>query len=81
MPTRVPPFVAAALAAAAVIAIFAEAPAPSVLLAVITLPVALYAVLVAPTFATPIGLAAAVAAVGVVGYWIYALISVLSRGV
>ena len=80
MPTRLPLFIAAALAAAAVISTFAEAPALSVLLAVVTLPVALYSALGAPRLLVPFALAAAVAAVGVVGYWIYALISVLSKG-
>jgi hypothetical protein len=59
---------------------FAGAPAVSVLLAVVTLPVALYAALGAPTVAVPLALAAAAAAVGVVGYWIYALISAISNG-
>jgi hypothetical protein len=72
-------FVAAALAAAAVTSTFAEAPALSVLLAVVTLPVALYAAFAAPRFAVPLALAAAVVAVGVVGYWIYALVSLLAK--
>jgi hypothetical protein len=78
--TTVPLFVAAALAVVAVSLTFAEAPALSVFLAVVTLPVALYAALAAPRFAVPLALAAAVAAVGVVGYWIYVLISAISKG-
>jgi hypothetical protein len=76
----VPLFVAAALAAVAVSLTFAEAPALSVLLAVVTLPVALYAALAAPRFTVPLALAAAVAAVSVIGYWIYELISAISKG-
>ena len=80
MTTPVPLLVAAALAAAAVSLTFAEEPALSVLLAVVTLPVALYAALAAPRFAVPLALVAAVVAVGVVGYWIYELISAISKG-
>ena len=80
MPTPVPLFIAVALAAAAVTCTVAEAPGMSVLLAVVTLPVALYAGLAAQRLAVLFALAAAVAAVGVVGYWIFALISVLSKG-
>jgi hypothetical protein len=78
--TPVPLFVAAALAAVAVSLTLADRPTLSVLLAVVTLPVALYAALAAPRFAVPLALAAAGAAVGVVGYWIYALISAISKG-
>ena len=80
MPTPVSLVVAAGLATAAVAATLAEAPAPSVLAAVITVPFALYAALAAPRFAVPLALTAAVAGVGVVVYWIYTLISLLSKG-
>ena len=80
MTSPVPLFVAATLAAAAVSLTFAEAPALSILLALVALPVALYAALAGPRFAVPLALAAAVAAVGVVGYWIYALITAISEG-
>jgi hypothetical protein len=72
--------IAAALATAAVTATFAEAPALSVLLAVATVPVALYAALATPPFGVPVALAAAVAGVAVVVYWIYLLLSELSKG-
>jgi hypothetical protein len=72
--------VAAGLATAAVAATLAEAPAPSVFVAVITVPFALYAALAAPRFAVPLALTAAAAGVGVVIYWIYTLISLLSKG-
>jgi hypothetical protein len=57
-----------------------EAPAVSVLLAVVTVPVALYAALATPTFGVPLALTAAVAGVAVVVYWIYLLLSELSKG-
>jgi hypothetical protein len=78
--TPVPLFVAAALAGVAISLTFAEAPALSVLLAIVTVPIALYAALAAPRLVVPFALAAAFAAVGVVGYWIYVLISVISKG-
>jgi hypothetical protein len=71
---------AVGLAAAAITATLVEAPGPSLLLALVTVPVALYAALVAPRLAVPLALTAVVAGVGVVIYWIYALISALSRG-
>jgi hypothetical protein len=76
----VPLVVAAGLATAAVAATLAEAPAAGVFAAVITVPFALYAALAAPRFAVPLALAAAVAGIGVVIYWIYTLISLLSKG-
>jgi hypothetical protein len=57
-----------------------EAPALSVLLAVVTVPVALYAALATPTFAVLLAITAAVTGVAVVAYWVYALISALSNG-
>ena len=80
VPVRVSLVVATGLATAAVAATLVEAPALSVLLAVITVPFALYAALAAPRFAVPLAVAAAVAGIGVVVYWIYTLISVLSKG-
>jgi hypothetical protein len=76
----VSPVAAAGLAAAAIAATVVEAPGRSLLLALVTVPVALYGVLVAPRSAVPFALAAAVVGVGVVVYWIYALISALSKG-
>ena len=63
-----------------VAATLAEAPAPGVFAAVITVPFALYAALAAPRFAVPIALTAAIAGIGVVIYWMYTLISLLSKG-
>ena len=80
MPVPVSLVVAAGLATAAVAATLAEAPAPSILVAVITVPFALYAALAAPRFAVPLALTAAIAGIGVVIYWIYTLISLLSKG-
>jgi hypothetical protein len=81
VPIPVSLIVAAGLATAAVTLTFAQAvPALSVLLAVVTLPAALYAALVAARFAVPLALGAAAADVGVVGYWIYALFSAISKG-
>jgi hypothetical protein len=51
------------------------------LLADVTVSVALYAALATPKFSVSLALTAAVAGVGVVVYWIYPLISVLSKGV
>ena len=72
--------IATGLAAAAVTATFAEAVGLSLLLALVTIPVALYAALLAPKLAVPFALAAAAAGVGVIAYWIYALISALAKG-
>jgi hypothetical protein len=80
VPVPVSLVVAAGLATGAVAATLVEAPAVSVLLAVFAVPVALYAALAAPRFAIPLALTAAVAGVGVVVYWIYTLISALSKG-
>jgi hypothetical protein len=73
-------FIAAGLATAAVIATVVEAPALGVLLGVVTVPVALYAALATPAFGVPLALTAAVAGVAVVVYWIYLLLSELSKG-
>jgi len=48
-------------------------------LAIVTVPVALYAALATPTFGVPLALTAAVAGVAVVVYWIYLLLSELSK--
>jgi hypothetical protein len=65
------------LAAAAVTATFAEAVGLSLLLALVTIPVALYAALATSRLAVPLALTAAAA--GAIAYWIYALISALAK--
>jgi hypothetical protein len=71
--------IATGLAAAAITATLAEAVGLSLLLALLTIPVALYAALATSRLAVPLALTAAAAGVGVIAYWIYALISALAK--
>jgi hypothetical protein len=71
--------IATGLAAAAITATFAEAVGLSLLLALLTIPVALYAALATSRLAVPLALTAAAAGVGAIAYWIYALISALAK--
>jgi hypothetical protein len=70
--------VATCLAAGAVAAALAGSAGLSVFLALITLPVALYAALAAPRGGLPIALAAALTGVGVMIFWGYTIVSAIS---
>ena len=71
--------IATGLAAAAITATFAQAIGLALFLALVAIPIALYAALATSRLAVPLALTVAAAGVGVIAYWIYALISALSK--